>query len=345
MSPPASLSDIVLFTVTTVAAIFLQNKLSQQKDSDLSAKSTPVLNSAFVFVKPHANTKKVQDLVREELTKKGITILKEIDIGGPEIDSKKLIDQHYYAIASKATILPAKEIPVPADKFKAEFGEEWDTVLSEGRAVNAMEACAKFGCDASGLNDAWGKAKVTKFGGGFYCGLVTIGSQSLYVFNAFFMSMRSKFVGKDDSIHGYIVEWDASTLAWADFRGKVLGPTDPADAPAGAIRKLILESYKELGLTSEPNKGDNGVHASASPFEGLAEKMNWMGLGITDDAFGRALLDAGLSPATIKAWSVDPRVTVSEGEKASVFDTLEDVDVGDCLKKLVELNVLNSSSQ
>ena len=48
---------------------------------------------------------------------------------------------------------------------QAEFGEEWDTVLSEGRAVNAMEACAKFGCDASGLNDAWGKAKVTKFGG------------------------------------------------------------------------------------------------------------------------------------------------------------------------------------
>jgi len=230
-------------------------------------------------------------------------------------------------------------------QLQAEFGEEWDTVLSEGRAVNAMDACAKFGCDASGLNDAWGKAKVTKFGGGFYCGLVTIGSQSLYVFNAFFMSMRSKFVGKDDSIHGYIVEWDESTLAWADFRGKVLGPTDPADAPAGAIRKLILDSYKELGLTGVPNKGDNGVHASASPFEGLAEKMNWMGLGITDDAFGRALLDAGLSPATIKAWSVDPRVTVSEGEKASVFDTLEDVDVGDCLKKLVELNVLNSSSQ
>merc|ERR1712232_436613 len=168
------------------------------------------------------------DLVREELTKKGITILKEIDISGEEIDSKKLIDQHCYAIASKATILPAKDIPVPADKFKAEFGEEWDKVLSEGRAVNAMDACAKFGCDASALNDAWGNAKVTKFG------------------------------GKDASIHCYVVEWDASTLSWADFRGKVLGPTDPSDAPAGAIRKLILDSYKELGLTSSPNKGDNG---------------------------------------------------------------------------------------
>jgi len=346
MAPPASLSDIVLFTVTTAAAIFFQKKYSQ-KDSKLTAdsKSTPLLNSAFVFVKPHANTKKVQDLVREELTKRGITVLKELDISGEEIDSKKLIDQHYYAIASKATILPAKDIPVPADKFKAEFGEDWDKVLSEGRAVNAMEACAKFGCDAAGLNDAWGKAKVTKFGGGFYCGLVTIGSQSLYVFNAFFMSMRSKFVGKDASIHCYVVEWDASTLSWADFRGKVLGPTDPSEAPAGAIRKLILESYKELGLTSEPNKGDNGVHASASPFEGLAEKLNWMGMDITDDPFGKALLDAGLSPATIKEWSVDPRVTVSGGEKASIFDTLEDVDVDDCLKKLVELNALNSSSQ
>ena len=40
-----------------------------------------------------------------------------------------------------------------------------------------------------------------------------------------------------------------------------------------AITSAVIHiSYKELGLTSVPNKGDNGVHASASPFEGLAEK-------------------------------------------------------------------------
>jgi len=38
------------------------------------------------------------------------------------------------------------------------------------------------------------------------------------------------------------------------------------------IALWLFFSYKELGLTSVPNKGDNGVHASASPFEGLAEK-------------------------------------------------------------------------
>lgn len=280
--------------------------------------------------------------------KKEITIIKELEISGEEIDAKKLIDQHYYAIASKATLLSAKDIPVPLATFEEKFGEKWDKVLAEGRAVNAMEACAKFNCDAETLNEAWGKAKVEKFGGGFYCGLVTVGTdtQPLYVFNAFFMTMRSKFVGAGTSIHCYVVEWDAAKLNWSSFRGELLGPTDPKEGPAGCIRKLILDSYQELGLASEPNKGDNGVHASASPFEGLAEKTNWLKMGIKSDAFGKALLDNGFSPKTIQDWSVDPRLVVSEdGKVASIFDTVEDMDVDECLKKLVEVSKLNASSQ
>jgi len=285
---------------------------------------------------------KVQDLVRSKLIESSINITKELDISGEDIDSKKLIDQHYYAIASKATILPAKDIPVPAAKFQEKFGESWEKVLSEGRAVNAMEACAKFGCDATTLDAAWGKAKVEKFGGGFYCGLVKVGdSDPLYVFNAFFMQMRSKFVGAGRSIHCFVVEWDPAKLDWASFRGELLGPTDPAEGPSGSIRKTILDKYQELGLTSKPNKGDNGVHASASPFEGLAEKTNWMGLGIENDAFGKALVKAGLSKNTIKAWSVDPRITLPGGEKGSVFDALEDLNAEACLAKLVEINKLN----
>lgn len=102
-----------------------------------------------------------------------------------------------------------------------------------------------------------------------------------------------------------------------------------------------VNSYKELGLKSVPNKGDNGVHASASPFEGLAEKMNWLGASIDTDAFGKALLESGLSKKTISDWSVDPRVNLPGGEKGSVFDALEDMDVDACLAKLVELNKLN----
>jgi len=308
------------------------------------AEEKELLNSAFVFVKPHANTVAAQNLVRNKLTQAGILILSESDVSGETIDEKKLIDQHYYAIASKATILPAEEIPVPAAKFQEAFGESWETVLSEKRACNAMEACAQFGCNAEELDEAWGKATVVKFGGGFYCGLVSKNDKQLYVFNAFFMVMREKFVGKGTSIHCYEVQWSPKSLSWGDFRGKLLGPTDPSDGPEGSIRKSILDSWEDLGLTSVPNKGDNGVHASASPFEGLAEKSNWLGASISEDTFGAALIAAGLSEDTIKEWSVDPRVTQPDGSMGSVFDSLEDMDAAECLKTLVELNALNADA-
>jgi hypothetical protein len=295
-----------------------------------------------VFVKPHANTLATQALVREKLVSAGISILSEQEMAGSVIDDQQLIDQHYYAIASKATILSPKDIAVPKDKFEEAFGESWDKVLEEGRACNAMEATRLFECTADELEEAWRKAKVTKLGGGFYCGLMEMNSKKLYVFNAFFMAMRSKFVG-DASIYCFEVEWPSPILSWSDFRGKLLGPTDPAKAPKGSLRNEILTRYKDLGLTSEPNQGDNGVHASASPFEGLAEKMNWLAKSIEEDVFGKALLDSGLSKDTIHAWSVDPRVKQPDGSEGSVFDALEDTDAADCVAKLVELNKLNPS--
>ena len=162
----------------------------------------------------------------------------------------------YFFSASKATILPAKDIPVPTEKFQESFGESWEKVLKEDRACNAMDACKQFGCNAEELNAAWGKAKkVVKFGGGFYCGLVSMNNKELYVFNAFFMSMRSKFVGEGTSIYCFVVEFSPKTLSWEAFRNNVLGPTDPAEAPPGSLRKTILDDYKALGLTAKPDKG------------------------------------------------------------------------------------------
>lgn len=103
-------------------------------------------------------------------------------------------------------------------------------------------------------------------------------------------------------------------------------------------------SYKELGLNSEPNKSDNGVHGSASPFEGLAEKINWLERDVADYAFGQALLDSGITLETIEEWSVDPRLKLSEGEFGSIFDALEDMDAGECLSKLIQLNELNTDT-
>jgi hypothetical protein len=118
-------------------------------------------------------------------------------------------------------------------------------------------------------------------------------------------------------------------------------PTDPKEAPRGSIRRTILEKYNKLGLKSQPNQADNGVHASASPFEGLAEKVNWLNMNLNDDAFGLALVKAGISKKTIESWCLDPQIRISEDATGSVFDALEEMDADACLEKMVEFNILN----
>merc|ERR1712060_225144 len=145
-------------------------------------------------------------------------------------------------------------------------------------------------------------------------------------------AMRAKFVDAGTSIYYYVVEWDSASLAWEDFRGKVLGPTDPADAPADSLRGMVAAKWEELGLKAACNTGDNAVHASASPFEALAERMNWLGFRPERDQFGKLLLKAGISQGLIKSWSVDPQVTFGILPiKKSIFDTLEDTDSDYCL--------------
>lgn len=295
-----------------------------------------VKNQAFVFIKPHAVTDAAKDLVKETFEKKSIAIKKEGSIEAADIDKRMLVDKHYYSIASKATLKKPTELNIPKDKFKDKFGIEWDDVVKDDKAFNAKDACEKFGVDAMKLDELWATAKkegkLVKFGGGFYCGAVEHGGQTLYVFNGFFMSMRSKFVADGVSIYYYVVEWDSTACSWEDFRGKVLGPTDPADAPEDSLRGLIAAKWKDLGLKSAPNVGDNGVHASASPFEAFAERANWLGFRPERDPFGKLLLKAGISRGTIKDWSNDPQVTYGLLPMTkSLFDSLEDTDTDYCL--------------
>lgn len=268
------------------------------------------------------------------LQSKGIHVSSHGEITGEEIDRGMLIDQHYYAIASKATLLKPKDLPVPASKFEDFFKISWEDALNQGLVFNAIDACAHLGINAEELDTLWASCSKVKFGGGFYCGRIEVeGFAPIFVFNAFFMSMRSKFVSPGTSIHYYVVDFDPEQLSWGDFRGKVLGPTDPSTAPADSLRGIVLARWEELGLKAAPNTGENGVHASASPFEGLAERMNWLKASVESDPFGAAMVAAGIPVAMIKEWSVDPQV-----KGKSIFDQLEDTDAEECLAKAVELS-------
>eukprot|EP00300_Choanocystis_sp_HF-7_P037052 c53040_g1_i1.p1 GENE.c53040_g1_i1~~c53040_g1_i1.p1 ORF type:complete len:543 (-),score=130.16 c53040_g1_i1:105-1733(-) len=291
-------------------------------------------NVAFVFVKPHALTDAVKQLVRDKLAEHSIRVLSEGSLTSEEIDKKQLIDKHYYSIASKATILKPNQLAVPAETFNDFFKADWQKELQAGTVFNAADACTHLNVDANKMDELWAAAKtakkLVKFGGGFYCAKIEHGGKSIYVFNGFFMEMRSKYTQKNSGIHYFVVKFARADLSWTDFRAKVLGPTDPTEGPTDSLRGTIFAKWKELGLSSVPNVGDNGVHASASPFESLSERVNWLGANVDSDPLGKALLKAGLTEDALADWFKDPQVEVplKGGDKAkkSLFDALEDLD-------------------
>lgn len=303
-------------------------------------------NQAFVFVKPHAaGSTAVIDLVKSTFAANGIAVTSEGTYDARTIDEKKYIDTHYGAIASKAVTLKPSELNVPAKgqaEFEKMFGLSWVEALAQGKVYNAKDACAKLGITGEQLDAEWSRLKrgstMIKFGGGFYCGKVG----DIFVMNGFYMSMRGAYCTPPAQIYYMTVEWPTASLSWEDFRGKVLGATNPKEAASGSIRRLIMENWRSLGLRSLPDTGNNGVHASASPFEGLAERANWLGQDISTDLFGRAMLSAGVSADTIKAWFSDPQVSYPEGGRGSLFDALEDMDADEVLRKSQALNKANS---
>ena len=130
----------------------------------------------------------------------------------------------------------------------------------------------------------------------------------IYVVNGFYATMQADYVEPGASIYYYSVQWNAASLSWAEFRSRVLGATDPSTAQQGSLRRYVLENWEELGLPERPTIGRNGVHGSASPFEALVERLNWLAASLEEDDTANALLDAGVKKDTLLAWTKDPQV-------------------------------------
>jgi nucleoside diphosphate kinase len=160
--------------------------------------------------------------------------------------------------------------------------------------------------------------------------------EPIFVINGFYTAMREKYTQASAELYYFCVEWDAKQLGWGDFRSKVLGVTDPKEAEAGSLRRMVLDSWEDLGLEECPNVGDNGLHGSASPFEAMAERLNWVKDTLEKDPFAKALSSNQIKKTMIQEWTKDPQVEV-DGQKASLFDTLEDMDSEDCIRKALKL--------
>lgn len=291
------------------------------------------MNSGIVLIKPHAVTGAVEDLVRSILRHNGITVKRQKRISAETMEQRGLVDVHYKAIGSKALVDMPQDLNMPEkarEQFVEIFGITWENALSQGLVLNAATAAATLELTPLEISEKWAMltdgVDLIKMQGGFYVGQVDF----YFVVNGFYHTMIAKYTTPGVSVSCLEVEWDPETLPWQKFRLEVVGVTNPQQAATGSIRRSIWEQWQELGLKCEPDIGDNGVHASASPFAGLAEKTNWLGVRPEDDAFGRALIALNVSKELISEWS-DGTPVQFEGRRQSLFDLVENLDSPECL--------------
>jgi len=291
------------------------------------------MNSGIVLIKPHAVNDTVENLVRSTLNGKGITIKRELRISAETMEQRGLVDVHYKAIGSKALVDMPQDLNMPEkarEQFVEIFGITWESALSQGLVLNAATAAATLELTPLEISEKWAMltdgVDLIKMQGGFYVGQVDF----YFVVNGFYHTMRAKYTTPGVFVSCFEVEWDPELLPWKKFRFEVIGVTNPNQAAVGSIRRSIYEQWQELGLKCQPDVGDNGVHASASPFAGLAEKTNWLGVRPDEDAFGRALISLNVSKELISEWS-DGTPVQFEGRRQSLFDLVENLDSAECL--------------
>lgn len=286
------------------------------------------MNTALVFLKPHAATETVDKFAKEHLEKAKVKIVSEGTLASDEIKAKSIIDKHYAALAASAvSILPA-DLAVSTlikDQFKEKYGVGWDEAAKEEKLLNLAQLQNKFPVmSVTDIETKWRAGPTMKLAPGNY--VSHLKDENVMVINGFYGSMREKFIAPGVQVRWYVVEFEENEVNWKDFRACVIGATDPTAAAQGSLRRKILESWKDLGLSFEPSTADNGVHASAGPIEGLKERITWLGVKTEDDVFGKQLVSQGVKGELLSKMLQNEVVELPTGDKGPCYDVTEDMD-------------------
>jgi nucleoside diphosphate kinase len=293
-------------------------------------------NRALVFIKPHAVREKTINFIEDFLKKKGIQLVSSGELTSETLKQDGIVDRHYFAIAKAAVDTPIRDL-APSDeaksKYREAFGEEWNDAVQQGRLLNAAEMLDRMeGVSPADLNELWVGGEQTKLGPGLYGG--KLAGKDLYVINGFYPAMRERFTAPGLTIRWYDVTFSPDDLSWEEFRGSVIGATDPSAAAEGSLRNLLLTRYSELGLEEQPTVTNNGIHASAGPIEGMRERMVWIGADPYSTELAKALQEAGFTRETIGSWLENGEAELKDGRRDSVFDLTEDMDADEAVEKL-----------
>ena len=134
-----------------------------------SLTTAPPTNTALVFIKPHAATDAWEGYIKQHLSSSGIRIIDSGVKYAAEIDSNRLIDQHYGSLARLAVETQPAEMELSSSakkSFADTFGVEWDAAL--GSVLRNDAALAKLGVDGAALEALWRQGDTCKLAPGTY---------------------------------------------------------------------------------------------------------------------------------------------------------------------------------
>lgn len=299
---------------------------------ELFKADTPSLkkNNFVFFIKPELTLADdaiqfdaILDIIFDRLEAYGVDINQVSLLGANYLDQHNIMGNHYGVINKIAK----DAVGAISAEAKATFEEKFGTM--EGKTIlGGLEFMAQNpDFTAQQLDDLWMTKKSTKLAGGTYCADVEYKGETVYLVNAFHASQLEHFIKQGRSI---VVFNASSDRSWDVLRGELIGATNPTSAHTGSLRQIFLAQQDDLGIPVV-DQGNNGVHLSAGPVEGLVELIRFFSgsneatiATMADYPFGQELIDAfGAEKALEIAHNSD--ITLN-GEETNTFDATEEQD-------------------
>ena len=370
-----------------------------KKTTDIFAKRFTALEHAVLYFKPFCNADGVMCMVEDRLKAQGVSIVYRGVLTGTDIAHKRIFEKQYSILIKFSTQVSAVLLDLSAeacDLFRQTFTREFSHVKAnlpieeppvDGAApshsvkknlplkvlFNFNEAQQYLHIDNAELNEmCLSEHSVSvRLGKGLYCyrfekdctsnlrvkGLLPV---PIYVVNPFFGALHDRYTAQNTAVQLWVVEWDANIVSWSSLLRDIIGERDPSKAAEHSIRRMVFETWLELGLKEAPDAGRNVLHISHSALEGLAERLAWTrNAMVFTDLFGSRLMTARCTTAQIMQWLANPSLTVTVEEDVLVddgvaaegsvrripksvqkplFDVLHEKNSEECINYLVKLS-------
>ena len=288
-------------------------------------------NELLMFVKPEvfmvgdlAHARAALEMIFSKLDQFGAEVDGVILVGGKALEDKEIMNRHYGFI----NLMSRKASQVMSADDRAKIEELLGVSLDEYTPYGGNEFLAAHPqYDAHSLDALWATKKSKRVRGGFYVADYEVDGEKFVLVNAFHPVQLLHFTEPSHRILLLLIHSDTE---WSTLRGELIGATNPENAAAGSIRGALFAEPAKYGF-EKVGSGNNGVHLSAGPFEGMAEVINFLGnlfdLDVTAEPplLLQKLQAAGLSQTQALKATENPTVEV-DGKSSDLYGSTEDIN-------------------